>query len=131
MNPEIKAKWLEALRSGEYQQGRERLKSPDSNPRYCCLGVLCDLAVKEGVARWDDSVVIDEHVAIDAAGRRAWAELPFGVAVWAGVVDSGGDPDGNPWVDDPAHDGERNTLASLNDSGVSFREIADIIEAQL
>lgn len=129
MNPEIKAKWLEALRSGEYQQGRERLGSASGS--YCCLGVLCDLAVKEGVARWDDSVVTDEHVAIDAAGRRAWAELPLGVAEWADIRDSAGDPDGNPWVDDPAHDGERNTLASLNDSGVSFREIADIIEAQL
>lgn len=38
MTPELKAKWIAALRSGEYPQGRKRLKSSDG---YCCLGVLC------------------------------------------------------------------------------------------
>ena len=32
--------WVEALRSGKYQQGRDRLRT---NDEYCCLGVLCDL----------------------------------------------------------------------------------------
>lgn len=31
-------KWLEALRSGKYQQGHHYLK--DKNGGYCCLGVL-------------------------------------------------------------------------------------------
>jgi hypothetical protein len=45
MNPEIKAKWVEALRSGEYRQARRRLRLDDSaGPSYCCLGVLCELA---------------------------------------------------------------------------------------
>jgi hypothetical protein len=35
---ELKAKWIEALRSGAYRQGRGQLKFGD---RYCCLGVLC------------------------------------------------------------------------------------------
>lgn len=47
MNPVIKTKWLEALRSGEYQQGRVVLRTtpqPDAqHGRFCCLGVLCDL----------------------------------------------------------------------------------------
>jgi hypothetical protein len=38
MDPDIKAKWLEALRSGKYQQAREKLYDRGS---YCCLGVLC------------------------------------------------------------------------------------------
>lgn len=37
---EIKAKWLEALRSGTYPQGKDYLYKSDPE-RYCCLGVLC------------------------------------------------------------------------------------------
>lgn len=38
MNPELKGKWVEALRSGEYKQGQFTFRNGD---RYCCLGVLC------------------------------------------------------------------------------------------
>jgi hypothetical protein len=38
---ELKAKWLEALRSGNYPQGKKRLRSEDG---WCCLGVLCNVA---------------------------------------------------------------------------------------
>lgn len=41
MNPELKAKWVEALRSGEYQQGVMYLKRDGC---FCCLGVLCEVA---------------------------------------------------------------------------------------
>ena len=37
MKHELKTKWIKALRSGKYRQGRGRLKYGD---RYCCLGVL-------------------------------------------------------------------------------------------
>lgn len=40
MSPELKTRWLEALRSGEYKQGRAYLRKDD---KFCCLGVLCDL----------------------------------------------------------------------------------------
>lgn len=49
MSPELKAKWVAALRSGEYKQGREVLRNGD---QFCCLGVLCDiigLEVLDGV----------------------------------------------------------------------------------
>lgn len=39
MNQEIKQKWVEALRSGKYEQGTTQLYWPSTN-RYCCLGVL-------------------------------------------------------------------------------------------
>ena len=39
MTPELKAKWVAALRSGEYTQGRYSLITEDGG--YCCLGVLC------------------------------------------------------------------------------------------
>lgn len=42
MDPEIKAKWIAALRSGEYKQGTGRLYD-DLTGRFCCLGVLCEV----------------------------------------------------------------------------------------
>lgn len=48
MNPEIKAKWLAALRSGEYQQGRGCLRRGSKEfPQFCCLGVLA--VIQNGV----------------------------------------------------------------------------------
>ena len=41
LDPEFKKKWVEALRSGKYEQGRTYLRSMEN--RYCCLGVACDL----------------------------------------------------------------------------------------
>ena len=49
MDPKTKELWIEALRSGQYKQGRCRLRrqsdpyfgAHDSN--WCCLGVLCDV----------------------------------------------------------------------------------------
>lgn len=46
---DFKKKWLEALRSGEYKQGKASLRSfkqdPDSKDfAYCCLGIACIVA---------------------------------------------------------------------------------------
>lgn len=52
MNPEWRAKWVAALRSGKYRQGHGTLKNtymqssvideapPQAVSKYCCLGVL-------------------------------------------------------------------------------------------
>lgn len=43
MDAKMKKKWVEALRSGKYRQGRGRLvkkKSRNSEYQYCCLGIL-------------------------------------------------------------------------------------------
>jgi hypothetical protein len=37
---EFQLKWLEALESGEYEQGKEKLFDGSG---YCCLGVGCDV----------------------------------------------------------------------------------------
>ena len=47
MNKELKKKWVAALRSGGYQQGRHVLYS-EREDTYCCLGVLCDI---QGVSK--------------------------------------------------------------------------------
>jgi hypothetical protein len=40
MRSELKARWVAALRSGEYPQGQRRLCA---NSLYCCLGVLAEI----------------------------------------------------------------------------------------
>lgn len=48
MDPKVKAAWLRALRSGKYKQGRETLcqaRTPENPAKWCCLGVLADVAV--------------------------------------------------------------------------------------
>ena len=42
LNPEIKKKWLTALKSGNYKQGTGKLRRRDNS--FCCLGVLCDIS---------------------------------------------------------------------------------------
>lgn len=45
MDPVVKAKWLEALRSRKYKQGTGTLKRlVNGSEQYCCLGVLCEVA---------------------------------------------------------------------------------------
>lgn len=40
LKPEFKKSWLEALRSGNFNQGNGFLHSKDD---FCCLGVLCEV----------------------------------------------------------------------------------------
>lgn len=42
MSPDLKAKWLEALRSGRFMQGHYQLRTLSG--KFCCLGVLCVVA---------------------------------------------------------------------------------------
>jgi hypothetical protein len=119
MNPEIKADWLSALRSGEYQQGAGRLKivgEDGEKPSYCCLGVLTDLAAKAGVVEWYDlnslgGVREDE-------GYIETGVLPVAVQYWAGL----------PGNNVGTYSSETKVLTELNDDGVDFEEIANIIE---
>jgi hypothetical protein len=50
LTKELMEKWVEALRSGRYQQGIGKLRSIDDG-QYCCLGVLCDILPPEA-GRW-------------------------------------------------------------------------------
>lgn len=107
MNGEVKAKWIAALRSGEYEQGRNFLREEGS---YCCLGVLCELHAKETGNEW----TIGELY----LGEKYF--LPAEVQKWAGIDDR------NPCFADK--DGHASFLSDLNDAGRSFKWIANIIE---
>lgn len=129
MNPEIKARWLAALRSGEYKQGPGVLRNRDEDT-YCCLGVLCELAVQEGVVRSVVEVgncwIADREDRVRITGYDgATTVLPVTVSEWAGLDRSGVDS-GNPWVL-----GRQKQLAQLNDEGYAFTELADVIEREL
>ena len=81
---------------------------------YCCLGVLCELAVKADAAR--PPVYDDEHEWWSYEGRN---DLPQSVLEWSGLTDT------NPEV---LFRGERAWLAELNDGDQTFAEIADLID---
>ena len=58
MNPQVKEKWVNALRSGEYSQCDGKLRSADG---FCCLGVLCDLYSQEPFTKgWVSHNVYDK-----------------------------------------------------------------------
>jgi hypothetical protein len=52
MDPEVKAKWLVALRDPETKQTKGCLRRGDS---FCCLGVLSDIYAKEHGIEWEES----------------------------------------------------------------------------
>lgn len=126
MNPEIKALWLEALRSGEYEQGIGALHSyEDGKDYYCCLGVLCDLAIKAGVDVQEESrtpVYAPEKTSFSYDGEEAF--LPYSVQQWAGMEDDN--------VSFRTEEGELLTAVSMNDDlGFSFQGIANNVERYL
>lgn len=50
MRKKLKKKWLAALRSGEYVQGIRKLcQIGEEYDHFCCLGVLCDILVRDGL----------------------------------------------------------------------------------
>lgn len=57
LNEDLILEWIAALRSGNYIQGERQLHIPpnefDNTHEYCCLGVLCEVAVKHGMVRFD------------------------------------------------------------------------------
>lgn len=113
LTPELKAKWVAALRGGEYVQGDGELYSDCSEPpTYCCLGVLGALC----------GVSLD-----DLSGQQTLDEIDLAVLGPWGNID---DPSVNP--SDPATlTTTQRKLAVMNDGGSSFKQIADWIEVNL
>lgn len=146
MNPEIKALWLAALRSGDYKQGQGVLR--DGADNFCCLGVLTDLAVKAGVL--EDGVVGPSGVYRYKGEFGAPTEgvLIYSVAEWAGLYFHTNDSFSNEGrLDHPIivtkmvtccstcepreKENTFHSLASLNDvAKYDFNQIADVIEEQ-
>ncbi len=116
MNPEVKEKWIAALRSGEYKQGKNLLRFEGE---FCCLGVLCDLHAKETRNKWDIAGGVREEY----LGMNGYP--PPEVVKWAGLDTN------NPRVKVFREELVERDLAYLNDVGYSFYQISDLIEVQL
>jgi hypothetical protein len=107
--------WLDALRSGEYTQTTDRLR--DAHGGFCCLGVLCDVVKKA------DNLEEDWELDIGSRSFYFFNEfqvLPQKIQEITGMEDAGGQI--------CFEDSSSIVLTELNDSGSSFKEIADIIE---
>src|SRR5690242_14612803 len=122
----IKQDWIAALESGEYTQGTERLKTGDE---FCCLGVLCDLAVRAGEGRWDEN---SDYVAPD--GAKEAGSLPEHVVRWA-FKGADEEINHNSTWDDPVvtkKNGDQANLTHLNDEDrKSFKYLAKAIDRSL
>lgn len=114
VNVENMRKWVAALRSGKYKQGKNRLKHAG---RHCCLGVACDVS--------------------DVDMKGCWGEgtLNYDVSFWLGLrseIDLGLHSDidadwSNPRLTHPEMGQGRATEAN-DELGWSFSDIADAIE---
>ena len=135
MRPGIKKKWLAALRSGTYMQGRGKLRPTPKT--YCCLGVLLDLyrrsaEGRRAKARWVRDK--DDNVFRFVAKKGRFTTQTGGVlhrcaVQWAGL------PSHDPSVS-VTLDGQDVSLSMLNDGCKrirkhSFAQIAKVIEEQL
>ena len=100
--------WVEALRSGEYQQAEYDLQNGEG---HCCLGVLCEVADHNGVKVYRDGNML----------FGATLNHQAHVMQWAGVSKGYGSL---------KYLGQRTSLTDLNDNGKSFSELADIIESE-
>jgi hypothetical protein len=102
--------WADALESGKYPQGKFAL---NRGGKFCCLGVLSDVAADEGIVTRKEM----------ANGRTAYNREEFvlthTVREWAGMQ---GGYDGDVRVE-----AINRTLMGLNDKGTSFPEIATVI----
>jgi len=125
--PEAKAEWIAALRSGDYEKTVGSLRIGDG---FCCLGVASDLFIKKNKAyEWEpteDREIIDKGrgARILCNGRPSTSGTPAYllsfVQVWlCGCLHKGKTDREEEW---------QSCLAQLNDSGVNFNQIADVIE---
>jgi hypothetical protein len=130
---------LDALRSGEFEQCSGSLRSTDiteGKVRYCCLGVLTEVAIRNGLVIRDVCRVCQtpdcEHVEAPVEDRDisddVWAmageTLSKPVMSWYGLESSdpeiGQDESGDPL---PA-------TAANDDKNWNFAHIADGFEAE-
>lgn len=110
--------WLDALRSGEYNQGKFWLNKGD---RLCCLGVLCETYQKHGLGDLEIKEYLDNDrpsmtKEVVKTYNNENTGAPDKVCEWAGFKRG-------------SYLKNNEGLITLNDmSNHSFSEIADKIE---
>lgn len=113
MNQKMKQKWLTALRSGDYPQGKGMLRQRiEDTDHYCCLGVLCTLC--PDVVWTPDEDHLPGAQRAQYKGEIGISYLPRVMMKELGLIRI-------DMVD----------LAQMNDTGKSFVEIAKVIDEKL
>lgn len=103
MNPEDKARWVAALRSGEYKQATGQLRTRDN--KHCCLGVCLDVLRP---SHWTRNSAQDEWADLDGDADLLNYETGVDIGLAEGIQEE---------------------LATMNDDlAMPFTEIADWIE---
>ena len=118
-------KWIDALRSGNYQQTTDGYLHLDG--KYCCLGVLCDVYEKETGRK------VEATISLPTGPETFGFKYDFEtletfpqVMEWVGLRNRIGLYDE---VDEVDENGQC-SLSHKNDYGFSFEEIAEIIERE-
>lgn len=145
MKAEYKQRWVEALRSGDYEQATGKLTIVDDNGNksHCCLGLLCELVKDDmGLSVREVQRVVGGY-SLGYGTTDEYGDDSFATAVLSSPIEQavglshryGGVPEYNFNLD-PSKPVDGWTegadvqlhLASLNDEGFTFSQIADIIE---
>lgn len=116
----IRARWVKMLRSGKYKQGQGKLhQTTPGGDMFCCLGVLCELAVKCGVVTETVDTTYPDYHCHNYGNQINF--LPSEVVSWSGLLSRSGQ------CSLPTNCSH---LSTLNDQGTSFEKIADLIEKE-
>ena len=126
LNPvQARKLWVSALKGGYYKQTVGYLHTKkDGQDKFCCLGVACELYKElEGNINCEEQQNEDQTVIGygPLEGYISTQILPPLVQNWLGLESDAGIFQGNEL---------ENSLVDLNDSGFSFKEIADVIEKE-
>ena len=107
MSIQDKSDWINALKSGEYKQGKGVLNR--NNKEFCCLGVLCELQKDVEYIKKQKDIGNNPIYIYDGNATALPDKLleKFQIVDTAMLI---------------------NTLVSMNDGASTFNEIADFIE---
>jgi hypothetical protein len=121
MDAQLKAQWLDALRSGKYPKTTGALRRVTEGPArmkpvgYCCLGVLLDIA---GTGQWGEP-----H---EATGKLPYVEGEgFSLSMSRSYL-----TDGASALAELDRDAQ-GALAQFNDDHDTFAPVADFIEENI
>lgn len=117
---------VDALRSGEFQQGQNMLRTPDD--KYCCLGVACEVARLNGIGiDWQEK---NTGCDCETCQQLNWRFDGTGEALGRNVADwYGFDVNDRVSIDVKIGTGEDITMIRANDDlGWDFQKIADALE---
>jgi hypothetical protein len=109
-----KTNWITVLRNGTYAQGGSLLRDIYNN--YSSLGVLCDLLLADLNATWTPDYVHGYYI-YTVDNKIGICDIPFELE---NTNFSNNQINNSPIL-----------VSVLNDSRISFQQVADILEANL